>query len=49
MIFFFLKKLFSMVSIGEHSFCIELARKLDLKLFKLFENGFFIAGTQTPA
>lgn len=34
-----------MGSIEEHSFRIELARKLALKLFKLFENGVFIAGT----
>jgi len=32
-------------SIEEHSFCIELTRKLAFRLFKLFESGVFIACT----
>jgi len=42
---FFFKNNFSMGSVEEYAFCIEVARKLDLKLFKLFDSGIFIAGT----
>lgn len=41
---FFFKNNFSMGSVEEYAFCIEVARKLDLKLFKLFDSGIFIAG-----
>lgn len=34
-----------MGSVEEYAFYIEVARKLDLKLFRLFDSGIFIAGT----